>query len=366
MKLLFILENFYPKIGGVETLFYRLTTHLALQGHEVIVVTSGLPDNNRRYESLIDGLRVIRLKSPNRYYFTFFGLPTMLKYARDADLIHTTSYNAGLPASIVGLLLGKKVIITFHEYWGKMWFDLPYFSKLSLALHFTFEKILVWLPFHKYVAVSDYTARCLQENGVKPISIMRIYNGLDYEEFTLSNQGERQRRFLFYGRLGVSKGVDILLKSISLIKDKKDFEFHFILSETATPFMQTIEQIIADEGISSLVKFIPTLPFEDLKSYIQASYAVIIPSYSEGFCFAAAETMALGVPIVSSGRGALREVVSGQYVEFEEYTPVACAAAIQQAINNAWTSSPRLVFELDSTVSQYQALYRETLNLDEV
>lgn len=359
MKLLFVLENYFPKIGGVETLFYRLTQHLASHGHSVTVVTSGLNTDNIRDEYLAENLRVIRLKSPSRYNFTFLGIFTMMKYAREADLIHTTSYNAGLPASILGIILRKKVIITFHEYWGKMWYELPYFSKASLTLHYTFEKLLVVLPFHKYVAVSDYTAECLENNGVKHNDITRIYNGLDYSEFELSKDVVTQNRFLFFGRLGVSKGVDLLLKSLHLIPDNHGFEFHFILSETTTPFMQTINEIVKEEGIQDIVKFIPTQPFDELKAYIKSSYAVIIPSYSEGFCFAAAETIALGVPVVSSGRGALKEVVSGLYTEFTDYTQEACAEAIQKAINGDWIRTDKKQFEIADTVASYEQLYYE-------
>ena len=39
MKILFVLENFYPNIGGVETLFKSLTEQLVREGHEVMVIT---------------------------------------------------------------------------------------------------------------------------------------------------------------------------------------------------------------------------------------------------------------------------------------------------------------------------------------
>jgi len=40
MKILFILENFHPYVGGAETLFKSLADELAKKGHDVTVLTS--------------------------------------------------------------------------------------------------------------------------------------------------------------------------------------------------------------------------------------------------------------------------------------------------------------------------------------
>jgi len=124
MKILFVLENHYPKIGGVETLFKDLTDVLAEEGHTITVLTNRSPSENlKAKESYHPNLTIIRKTLYNRYLFTFFAWIPAFFLARKHDFIHTTSYNAALPAYIAGFLSRKKTIITFHEVWAKMWFD---------------------------------------------------------------------------------------------------------------------------------------------------------------------------------------------------------------------------------------------------
>jgi len=43
----------------------------------------------------------------------------------------------------------------------------------------------------------------------------------------------------------------------------------------------------------------------------------VIPSYSEGFCFAALEACALNIPVISSDMGALKETVSNKHLKLK-------------------------------------------------
>lgn len=358
MKILLVLENFYPKIGGVETLFYNLASELANRGHRIVIVTSGLELDNVRSEEIRDGITIKRLRSSNRYWFTIFSLPLIMKYARQCDIIHTTSYNAGFPSSIAGLLTFKKVVITFHEYWGRMWFDLPYFSKFAMWLHYIFEAFLLKLPFTKLVAVSNYTYKRLAQAGISTDKIKMIYNGLNYDEFSNIKIDHKFKRFVFYGRLGISKGIDLIIKAVAEIEDLHGYEFHLILSERKGDYLKELYKLRDRLNLQSTVKFVDTMPFADLKRYISESYAVVIPSYSEGFCFVAAETMALGIPIVSSGRGALSEVISGQHIHFSPFTVEKCRGAIESAIAGDWKITEPKKFLLSDSVDSYEELYQ--------
>ena len=140
MKILFILELYYPNIGGIEKLFKSLAEKLVEQGYEVTVITTRFRKDLPVREE-INGVHIKRLRMSSRFLFTFFGVFSMLKEARHCDIIHTTSYNAAFPARIAGWITGKKVIITFHEVWGKLWFRLPYTNSISKILYYTYEKL---------------------------------------------------------------------------------------------------------------------------------------------------------------------------------------------------------------------------------
>ncbi|MEY3368163.1 MAG: hypothetical protein RI973_1318 [Bacteroidota bacterium] len=370
LKILFVLENFYPNIGGVETLFKNLNDHLNRQGIQTLVLTNRLSAEHPFLEQS-GGSQIYRYRFMNRYLFTALAFLPVLKLARNCDLVHTTSYNAALPALLGAKLTNKKVVVTFHEVWGKLWFELPHLSFLSKMLHFLFEWFLLKLPFDQFVAVSEFTARRLMENGVPVHKIKVVYNGIDYGEFNdaansvgsdLIKPDSKKDAFIYtyFGRLGISKGLDVLLgAAAALQKEIPDSKLKLILPLTPTSFLSRIKKQIQELGLQLHTELLHELPFDRLKSELLASDCVVIPSYSEGFCFAAAECAALGVPVVSSGRGALREVVSGSFLHLSQLDANSLASALTKASKGEWEQTPLKKFELGKTLESYLSLYRD-------
>src|SRR6185436_95369 len=128
MKILFVVEHFYPYVGGAEELFLNLTVSLAKAGYEIDVVTT-LYDKTLQKREDYCGVKISRINCYNRFLFTVMSLPEIIRKAKNADFIHTTSYNSAVPSFLAGLIMRKKIIITFHEVWGKLWLRLPFTPK---------------------------------------------------------------------------------------------------------------------------------------------------------------------------------------------------------------------------------------------
>jgi hypothetical protein len=45
----------------------------------------------------------------------FFCLRKGIYLAKESDIIHTTTYNSALPASLIGFFSQKKVVLSVHE-----------------------------------------------------------------------------------------------------------------------------------------------------------------------------------------------------------------------------------------------------------
>ncbi len=361
MTILFVLENYYPNIGGVETLFKSLVEQLSANGHQVIVVTTLLYKDDPRIEK-IDNITIVRYPFRNRYFFTFLAIFPILKHIRKADLVHTTSYNAGLPAFFVAKLFRKKIIITFHELWGDLWFRLPFMSGFGKRLHHLFEQFLVRLPFDKFVGVSESTVANLRKAGVAEKRLLVNHNGINYDEFEFRKEAPKNKKFTytFFGRLGVSKGLDLLLQAASRIQEEQaDTLLKLIIPKDPKPFFEDILNLIKKNNLENYIQLMHHLSFDDLKAELQASDCVVIPSYSEGFCFAAVETIALGVPLVSSDQQALREVVSGKFIKMKNLSVEALVNAILLAKRGEWSETEIKRFELKDTVERYISLYKE-------
>lgn len=358
MNILFVLENFHPHIGGVETLFKNLCQALAIKGCEVHVLTTRKDKSHLQYE-ILNEVHIHRVPYSNRYLFTFLSAIPAIKLARNADMIHTTSYNAALPAWIAATLTRKPSLITFHEVWAKLWYEMPFMSKIGQLVHYVFEQIILKLNFKTYIGVSDYTCKALAANGIPNHKIQRIYNGLIYEDFKSKKIIPKETfTFTFFGRLGMSKGLNLIVDAAAKLKaSHPDVIVQLIIPMQPEGFLKDLFRLIDELDLRNHILIKHHLSFEDLKQEIVSSSCILIPSYSEGFCFAAVETMALKTPIISSARGALAEVIGGKYIEMENQSSEALYKAMLLAIEGKWKEKSYRKFEMNVTVDAYLALY---------
>lgn len=363
MRVLFVVEHFYPYIGGVEELFYALGKSLVAEGHQVSVITTR-HDRSLPQQDEIAGMSVFRINAGNRFLFTLLATPVVWRHARRHHLIHTTSYNAAWPAWLGGKLARKPVVITFHEVWGQLWRRLPWLSSWEKYLYRRYEAFLLRLPFRRFIAVSTATANQLELAGVSAAQISIIYNGLSYDALAGYQSAARdQHTFCYYGRLGASKGLDLLLPAwAAFAKQQPDARLTLIIPTYPKRTYNRLLEQIETLGIASSLQIKHMLPRKELLSTVAKAGCVVIPSYAEGFCFAAAEAVALGVPIISSGRGALAEVVGGQVVQMDGQSVEGLLNALHAAWARDFTVCPTQQFPLAATIAGYTDMYKTVLD----
>ncbi len=355
MKILFVLEYYYPNVGGAEKLFKSLAEELAARHFEVEILTTRFR-NDLPAREVLNGVSIRRENCFNRFFFTFLAIPAALRRAAHFDLVITTSYTAAFPAWLAAKMRRKKSLIIFHEGWDRLWFRLPYLSVWQRYGFYFFEKFILKLPFDTFVAVSEFTRRSLESAGIAPAKIQTIHNGLDYKE--LPNQKpEKPARFTatYLGRLGVSKGLDLLLPAAAaFVKTHPDSLFKIILPLRPAAFLRRIKKEMTELGLGDKnIKLLHELSRENLYREMLQSTCILTPSYSEGFGFVAAEAVGLGLPLISSQQGALPEVVGGHFIAMENQSPEALRAALEKAYAGEWSYLPPKYFPLEETVERY-------------
>lgn len=367
LRVLLVLEYYYPNIGGVETLFKALAEDLVKKGVKVTVLTNKFRRDLPSKE-VLEGVEIIRVPFFNRYIFTILGSIPAWWLSLKHDVIHTTSYNAGIPAYFAGLFSRRKVLITFHEAWGELWYKLPFMSKFMQWGHHTFERILLNLAFHKFIAVSGSTKKMLMNEGIDEDRIIQIYNGMDYSEFDAYKEMRAERvkhpnqeefTFIYYGRLGISKGLDILLKAIKQLKEiGDDFQIHIVIPTEPKAMYDRIMSSVQEYDISSHITFHHNLKREDLFSLIISSDCTVVPSYSEGFGYTALESVALGMPVIVSPNGSLPEVISGKHIVMESFDANGLVSAMQAAKRGEYNIRINQEFTLEKSVNAYLDMYK--------
>lgn len=359
MKILFVLEHYVPYIGGAEELFSGLTRALVQRGHHVMVITTRHKRDLPTHET-INGVHVHRVRSRNRFFFTFMSMREVIRQATWADIIHTTSYNGALPAQLASFLKGKKCIITFHEVWDKLWFRLPFISLPERIGYYLFEQMILRLNFHRYVAVSGFTRERLLTSGVPERKVTMIYNGINYKRISEFSWNPPATFILtYFGRLGISKGLEILLPAFAeTLRNYPEIQLKLIIPTYPRSLFKRIMRLIDELKIRNSINLMHDLPVGELLREVASSSCVVIPSHSEGFCFTAVEAMAMHVPLIHSGLGALPEVVGGRYICLGKLSVQSLAVALTEAIRNQWSEIAEKRFPAEDTLNNYLELYK--------
>jgi alpha-1,3-rhamnosyl/mannosyltransferase len=82
------------------------------------------------------------------------------------------------------------------------------------------------------------------------------------------------------------------------------------------------------------VRHLGHVPSSDLPALYQAAAALVMPSHYEGFGLPVLEAMALGTPVVSSGKGSLAEVGGTAALVPEDHTPDGYARALGRILSS--------------------------------
>ncbi len=372
MRILFVLENYLPHIGGVEVVFSQLAEAMAKEGNEVVVLTHRLKDTAKK--ETINGVKIERVSClGSRYLFSLLAIPRAIELAKWADIVHSTTFNGAPPAWVAGKLRGKPVILTVHEVWVKFWSKLTDMNWPSRKFHSLAERLLYFLPFDRYVAVSDFTARDLAAYVPKE-KIIRIYNALDYSLFDQKKYSKAQSRkklklgsefiYFAYGRPGVSKGFEYLIDAASTIAKKVPHARLLLMLSKDAAYDKRFKQLrkhAENNNALGPITFLEPVKRNELPLYLSAMDCVVIPSLREGFGFGVAEPCALGVPVVASNASSIPEVISGKYHLVPAADSIALAQAIIAVSKGKTTKKPLKKFLLADNIKQYRQLYSRIL-----
>ena len=317
MRIAFVYDGIYPfSIGGVEMRVWRLAKGLSSRGHDVHIF--GMKYWEGKDVIVRDGLCLHGVCKPQKLYANgrrtikeavYFAAKVLLPLVKDSfDIIDCQNfpYFPCFSAKLASVIRRSRLIITWHEVWGDYWFN--YLGKKG-----TYGKIIERIVARltaDVTAVSDMTKRDLERIGAKG-DIRLIPNGVDlttFNDVTPSNQGSD---IIFAGRLIREKNVDLLIKSISFVRQEIPNISCIIIGDG--PERSNLERLIHELNLESNI--LVTGFVEDnaqVISYLKASKVFALPSAREGFGIVALEANACGLPVitVSHPRNAACELIT--------------------------------------------------------
>jgi glycosyltransferase involved in cell wall biosynthesis len=306
MKIAFIYDAVYPWVkGGAEKRVYEIAKRLAHAGHEVHWYTMGWWwSENGEKDIVMDGIylhgvcKPVKLYSDNRrsikeaIFFAIKLFNPLMKENFDVVDCQGFPYFSCFIARLHSMRGKSNLFITWIEIWDDYWYE--YLAKIGF-----FGKLVERTTLNlnaNWIAISEKVKMDLKRfNPNKEIEV--ILMGIDSMEIADIKPSKVHSDVIFAGRLIKEKNVDLLIRSIEIVKKHVPNIVCLIVGNG--PERENLEKLATELDLIGNIKFMDFLTdHDDLISYIKSSNLFVLPSTREGFGIVVLESNASGIPVV--------------------------------------------------------------------
>lgn len=341
MRIAYVYDAIYPYIlGGVERRVWELSQRLAKRGHEVHLYGmqwwDGEADIEREGVMIHGTCRPVPLYRGGKRTVSQavrFGASVARPLVRERfDVIDCQQfpYTSALVAVLAARISRSPLVITWHEVWGDYWYE--YLGAAGAAGKLA-ERLLARRSDHP-VAVSETTRAGLVSAGVEK-DVRIIPNGIDLAEIDRIRPSGSGSDLVFIGRLIREKHVDLLIRAVSILKEREPGIRCLIIGDG--PERALLEGLVASCGVRENVCFTGFLPDSgEVIALMKSSRVFVLPSTREGFGIAALEALASGLPVVTIDHpgNASREFASGGCGRLARLDPGDLARVIGEVLSS--------------------------------
>ncbi|HMQ67484.1 MAG TPA: glycosyltransferase family 4 protein [Ignavibacteria bacterium] len=226
-----------------------------------------------------------------------------------------------------------------------------------------------------YHAVSEAIKKETVKYGAAGDRIKVIYSSVNKDLLQLNSEKEPAAgsfEIISIGRFHWKKGYHYALDTMKILKDRKIKFRYTIIAQGKVP--EEILFLINEYELNGEVNIIPGMKFDELIKRLIRSDMLILPSVEEGIANVVLESMAAGVPVVTTDCGGMNEAVedniNGYIVRIRE--PELMADKISEYIRSEGKSVPELIknakavieekFSPERQIKDFADLYSTTLN----
>lgn len=289
--------------------YRRALVHdLSKEGHEVIICapqdeySSRLDPNSFKKYMAINHMAA-RSVNPITDLFLYLELKQKLSHIRP-DVLLTFTIKCNIYGGLAADVRATKVISTVTGL-GTAFLKAGIVSFMSKMLYkWALKKV------DKVVFQNDADKSLFKKWQLAPDDkLVKISgSGIDANYFNRSSEyGEGiVYDFLFVGRMLQEKGIFEFLEAIGQLKDSEKLRIG-ILGQLASEekIMAKIQNLIT--GSNSRIELIGNV--DDVRSYLEDSRCVVLPSYREGMPKSLMEAMAMEVPVIATDVAGSQELV---------------------------------------------------------
>jgi glycosyltransferase involved in cell wall biosynthesis len=289
---------------------------------------------------------------------TYSAVRALLADGYDFDIIDAHYY---YPDGVAAAFLAKKVkrpfVITARG------------SDINLIAQYSIPRKLMLATARAaaaVVTVSEALKKSLTRMGVSEERITVLPNGVDLELFKPIDRGACKEHLgvngltlLSVGQLNDFKGHDIAIRALAQLS-----EVTLLIAGDGSG-RERLRSLAKSRDVTHRVRFLGTVPHEELKNYYAAADALVLASAREGWPNVLLESMACGTPVIATNVGGIPEIVRTPEagIIMRERTPEALVEAYHalQSRYPARTAVRRYAehFSWDATALGQATLFRK-------
>ncbi|MEM6429348.1 MAG: glycosyltransferase family 4 protein [Deinococcota bacterium] len=381
MKILHLLGSFrLPKdpdqesSSGVVRVALELAKLQVQQGHQVVLACVG----REAWQTTWHGVTLRALKPLSWAHLRFLGrsinlsrhLPfVLLTWQQSFDVVHSHLYYylRGLRAKIrLAHVHGDPL----HQGMGD--------HKVGMSAA---DFALLERTANGFIAVSKFIAMRLQQGLSKASKVHVVYNGVNFERFTVTeNERERLRQhwrhvwqahqdatvYVYVGAVVPEKGVLQLAKAFATIESERD-DVHLVIigssnlwgtsQQTRDPhvtYEATVRDVLAAATERGRAHLVGKVSPSQVAELLAASDVAVVPSiWQEPGALVILEAYAAGLPLIGSRVGGIPEIaVHGNHTLLPAGDEAALQASLAAAADGCLAYTPAQATEIMATNNQ--------------
>ncbi|WP_228851086.1 glycosyltransferase family 4 protein [Aegicerativicinus sediminis] len=273
--------------------FISLCNELA-KVHTVIIIANKVRNTN---VPLSEKIKVFKWPSnnPRKIRDFYFLIKLVLNYKPSFMVSIFSSVNIFL---IVGWLFHVKNRIAWIR---------------SLSTQFHYNKFLVFrksiilrLATRVFVNSTATLEDASQFYQIDKQKMSIIYNSvMDYNLVVDNNISYLPNKILYVGRLHHSKGIDILIKAIAILRSEK-LELEII---GAGSYKSELKNLVKNLNLEDKVNFVGHKKKSEVLIYFKKAFCTVVPSFSEAFGYTIIEAMSMKSCVVGANNTGIKETI---------------------------------------------------------
>ena len=365
MNILITTGIFPPDVGGPAK-FVPLIANKLSENHTLKIITlseEAAKTKNYSYE-------VSRIFRKQNKIFRFLKTVILIiNKGRDVNIIFVNGL--WLEVYIANLFLRKKTIrkIVGDPVWEKFYtqykidddFDQFQQKKYTLKIELLkFVRNITLNSSNTIVVPSKHLLSFVKSLGYRG-NLLKINNGTELSDSVQKNKDNYE--FLIVSRLVRHKNIDLVLKSLSVVKEK--YSVDFILNIVGEgPEFQNINNLINNLKLNDCVNLVGIKHDKELENFYKSSNYFLQISTYEGMPHSVLEAMNYGLTVIASNFGGNSELLDNNKYGYlvNSFEVETVANAIYKALSDTeekFIKGNKLIenkFDIEETIKNYTEL----------